>query len=511
MTNNNLIYLVNAGNDPSMSAMSNDYSFPALGILALGTWLKDRLPDLEVLCRDGAVRPNESIRQEILRTKPMLVGVSSLCTSYQNSLDIAAAAKEAGSKVVFGNDQASQTSRLILENRSNVDYVIGAEYGELDLELLVRHLRGEKIDIRDIPTLTFRQDRAVAGFDFHNPAHKRRLSIKHPASRYRELWQFLELGVDEVDRTRALDMFPIVDRTLYPADHWQIYLKNYMQRFARLHRNEVTGVTTMNRARGCNRQGSAQCKHCDMLLDISMSSPEIFWKEVRKAHEQVNATSIYECCDSLSSFPGLIRQLAESRPSDLGFDPEFYVYCQAADLAEHPERVDMLRDIGVFRVNMGLESMSDVTLRDMKGEKDSVDKNYKALQLLKDRGIYVYASFVLGSERETQHTLFDETVPRVCELIRNDLICDAEAQPVLPLHGNYQGRVLLEHGLMTCEGQPADWPLNVDELSRRYIDSFSGVSHNDAVDAARMIRQCARERGINFGSGVSRTENYEDR
>lgn len=436
MTNKDLVYLVNAGNDPGMASMSNDYSFPALGVLALGTWLNNRMTDLEVICRDGAAWSNEKIIKEIQDKRPLLVGVSTLCTSYQNSLDIAKGAQDLGSQVVFGNDQAAQTARLILENRPQVNYVIGGEYGELDLELLVRNLRGQKVELAKIPTLTYRECGKVEGFDFQRDKHK--LSIMSPFSGYQGL--ILEHGL-KTGRKTALDIFPIVDRTLYPEDHWQTYLGNYMKKFANLHTQPVLGVTTMNRARGCNRQGSAKCKHCDMLLDISMSSPQIFWEEVRTAYNRVRATSFYEACDSFSSFPSLIKQIAEAKPSNLGFNPEFYVYSQAIDLAEHPERVDMLKQMGVFRVNMGLEAMNDRTLKHMKGEDDSVENNYRALQLLKDRGIHVYGSFVLGSETETPETL-KETTERVCELISNGYLCDAEAQPVLPLHNNYQGEVL---------------------------------------------------------------------
>ena len=36
------VYLVNAGNDPGFASIANDATFPALGVLALGTWLKKR-------------------------------------------------------------------------------------------------------------------------------------------------------------------------------------------------------------------------------------------------------------------------------------------------------------------------------------------------------------------------------------------------------------------------------------------------------------------------------------
>ena len=88
-----------------------------------------------------------------------------------------------------------------------------------------------------------------------------------------------------------LDIFPVVDRTLYPKQHWRTYLKNYRAKFGHLHSDHaVTGVTTINRARGCSRAKEPHtCKHCDMLLDTSMSSAHVFWKEVQVANRQVRA------------------------------------------------------------------------------------------------------------------------------------------------------------------------------------------------------------------------------
>ncbi|TBR44232.1 hypothetical protein CBF23_002590 [Marinomonas agarivorans] len=55
-----LVYLVNAGNDVSMASIANDYSFPPLNILALGTWLKNTLPIIDVICRDSGVSKKEN-------------------------------------------------------------------------------------------------------------------------------------------------------------------------------------------------------------------------------------------------------------------------------------------------------------------------------------------------------------------------------------------------------------------------------------------------------------------
>lgn len=508
VANKDLIYLVNAGNDPVQAAIANDYSFPASGILALGTWLRHRVPGLEVICRDGQVHSMERIEQDIAKNKPGIVGISTLFTSYHNMLKIAEMAKANGAKVVLGNDQASQTSRAILENQRNVDYVVGAEYGELPLELLVRMERGERIALDKIPSLTYRDSNGnVIGFDWQRDKDK--LSIVSPFSGY--LQALHEAGIDP-KKNGALDIFPIIDRKLYPQEHWQAYLRNYNQRFAWLHQEPVTGVATMNRARGCSRKGDAVCKHCDiggvLMGEVAMSSPKMFWEEVRAAHQQVKANSIYEACDSFSSFPGMIKGIAKAKPTDLGFNPQLFVYAQARDLANHPERVQLLKDIGVFRINMGLESMSDETLKHMKSERDSVEQNYRALQLLKDAGIHVYGSFVFGSEKETPFTL-RQTTDRAIGLVNDGYLADVEASPVLPLAGNYQGRVLMANGLWYVDKNHLDWPVNLDEISRTYINNFSGVTHADCIKAAREIRDAARRRGIGQGSGASRAENWK--
>jgi len=490
--NKEVVYLVNAANDMGMAAIANDYSFPALGVLALGTWLKQRIPNLEVIVRDGGVHSHDKVIEDIYDYAPSIVGVSVLGTSYQNALQIAETAKAFGATTIFGNDQAAQLSRKIIQNRPVVDYVIGSEYGEESLELLVRHELGENVPLEAIPHLTW-SDGVTKGFDYET--QRKTLSL-------------LGSNLDKTGkRWEALDVFPIVDRTLFPQEHWDTYLKNYMSKFAGLHKIPVTGVSTMNRARGCSRASDKRkCKFCDMYLDPVSSSLEMFWREAKAANEQIEANVLYEVCDSLSSFPKFLRDVAKSRPKDLGFEPQFFVYAQAVDLVRNPDIVKYFQDMGVFRANIGLESFSNPTLKHMKGEGDSVEKNYQALQMLKDAGIHVYGSLVLGSEVETPQTL-RETVEGARRIIEGGLVADIEAQPVLPLPNNVYGRRLYQAGLFPG-GNETDWPVNTDEVSKIYIDNFSGISHRQAIEAVREIRGYAKAKGINFGSGVSKESQY---
>lgn len=288
---------------------------------------------------------------------------------------------------------------------------------------------------------------------------------------------------------------------------WEGYLENYLSAFGHLHGNLApTGITTMNRARGCSRANeNIKCKHCDMLLDVAFSSGQRFWDEVRAAHAQVQSEVFYEVCDSLTSFPRFIREVCRTRPKDLGFDPSFFIYGQALDIVRNDDLGDLLAELNVFKLNIGLESGCDQTLRHMKGPKDSVEINEAALRVLKQRGINVYGSFVLGTEPETQETL-RTTVDWIRRIIDEGLISDVEAQPILPLHNNHYGRKLFSSYRPSTE---EDWPIDIDEVSREFITRYSGVSYEDCIAAANEIRQHASQARINFGSGLSKKENYD--
>ncbi len=490
----NSIYIVNAGNDAGSSSIANDSSFPALSVLALGTWLNKYLPDIEVTARDGGIMSQEEILREIQEIKPDMVGVSVLSSGFGNSEEIARYAKDCGSYVVLGNDQASHLGERILEQMPYVDFILGSEYGERPLEFLIRSLRGEQILFRDIPDLMYRERGVIRGFNFDRD--KALLSIVNSPLYNAE------------SRRTALDIFPIIDRLLYPTEsHWQKYLQNYLKTFSHLHgRDIITGVTTMNRARGCSRAREAiKCNFCDMFLDTSFSSPELFWREVIAANQQVNANIIYEVFDSFSSFPRFLDSILKSRPQ-LDFDPKFFIYAQALDIARNPQIIQQFKELGVFKVNVGIESGSNTTLRHMKGPRDSVENNHMVLRMLKDAGIHIYGSFVLGSQAETPESL-KETVEWAKIIMTERLIDDVESQPIAPQPQNSQGKQLISSGLLPRTRKNRFWDL--DHASQTFIDTFSGVSFQDTLDAAMEIREAGRECGLNFGSGTTLEDHFE--
>lgn len=488
-----IIYLVNSPNEPTMSKIANEQCFPALNMLVLGTWLKTRLPEFEVICSDGGITGELEILSDIKRLKPWFVGISVLAPTYAPALRIASEAKKNGAYTAFGNDQAAQLSYKILQHRKEVDFVLGAEYGEYPLEKLIRKLAYDDCEFSDIPSLTWRKGNGdISGFDYDKDKHKLGI-INHELLNGR-------------GREMALDIFPTTNRLLYSDDIWAKALENYKKSFGHLHQGHLpTGITTMNRVRGCSRANDKiKCKHCDMLLDISFSSPHCFWEEVKFANQQIHAELFYEVCDSLTSFAAYMKKLVQFKPLDLGFEPYFFIYGQALDIVRNKDLIKTLKKINVFKMNIGLESGSDYTLKMMKGKRDSVDANYASLRTLKDAGIHVYGSFVLGTEFESEQTL-RETIEWVKKIIHEGLISDIEIQPILPTPQNYYGKKMIKDGLSFSDN---DWPFNVDEISRTYIERYCPVDYQKIVNAVKEVRHEASYHKLNFGSAVSGIEKY---
>lgn len=469
------VYIVSPATDSDGSVIKYETAFPSLAPLALGTWLQERLPHLHIVARDGNILGQTSILEEIAREKPPVVAVSALGMNYQNCLQIAKRSKAANSDsiVVFGNDHAAQLSHQILAARPFVDYVICSEYGELPFELLLRHLCDGKPTLEEIPFLTYRQPNGeIQGYRYLG---------REEAARAAFLTPYATVS-GKLAKRAELDSFPITNRKLYPEEIWQRCLEAFKkQSDMSFVRGDVTGVTTMNRARGCSR-AKQPCSFCNILsLDPRLSSPEMFWAEIAAAYEDVSATVFYEVCDSFTSFPGFIERLLASRPLQLRVEPQLIVYGQALEIARHPSLPSMLKDLGVFKVNLGLESGSDTTLRQMKGPHDSVLINRKALESLRSQGLRVYSSFVLGSEAESRETLA-ETRDWIFSILDDDLVDDIEIQPVLPYIGNREGELLSERGLFQVDPENLDWPPDTDRLSRVFIESISGVSYDMVCD-----------------------------
>ncbi|MFI6293995.1 B12-binding domain-containing radical SAM protein [Nonomuraea sp. NPDC050790] len=492
------VLLVNAGSDADVSSIANDGTFPALGVVSLATVLRRDHPDLDVVAVDGQITPMAEIEQLVRDLDPDVLGVGVLATSYGNALRLAELGKNAGAVTVFGNDQATAMAERILKHREAVDYVCAADIGEFALSALVSAVKGER-PIESVPELLYRTPRGLA--------HNRLPEIPPEAVR----------GGGGAYTTMVLDAIPVPDRTLMPDNNWKRYLDNYLGRYGGFHDDEeITGVTTMNRARGCARV-KAPCHFCGIMdLSLRFSSPEMFWNDVRTAQEQISASIFYEAFDSMSSSPRWVKAVVEARPDDIG-EPKFFVYTQAAET--NPRLVDLYRRLGVYRVNMGLEAGDTRMLKVLKGPRDSLENNQRACRMFQEAGILIHGSLVLGGPGEDEESL-ENTVRFARWLIDNEMMASLEAQPLYPDFGALTGKWMMnpdlarqvakERGFEIYDEELLDLMpskygtsdiVDFDEVSKDWCTIFSRSTWDELIEATHIIRSYAERCGTVTGSG----------
>src|SRR3989344_2229102 len=147
------IMLVNAPN-PADGIESGNYAvFPAMGIVNLGTRIRNDYPEIDIAVVDGGNKTTKQIKERIDNYKPSLLAISVLTPTYKQGLELAQYAKEMHkSKIVLGNDHASFFPELILQNRPYTDYVVQAEFGEEPFSYIIDLETGKSgLDIIQIP------------------------------------------------------------------------------------------------------------------------------------------------------------------------------------------------------------------------------------------------------------------------------------------------------------------------------------------------------------------------
>jgi radical SAM superfamily enzyme YgiQ (UPF0313 family) len=480
---NKKIFLINAGNDRKYGNVVHGASFPPLGVVSLATYIKKMAPRWSVRILDGVVTDENEISEELHREKPGVVGISVLSTSYQTALKLARIAKEFNAITIFGNDQAACTGRNMLAARREIDYICTADAGEKPLVHFLEYLEGRR-GIADVAKLMYRADDGTLRHNSHLP---------------------------ELDPGRfVLDQIPVPDRSLLSDSVRRVYQKNY----AATHPNEdVTGTATINRIRGCAR-AKARCMYCGIAdLTIRISSPEMFWDDVRNARE-TGAGRLMEASDSFSCMPGYLEQLADAKPRNLDF--RAFVYTSAKEV--NRRLVEVYKRLGIFRANMGLDSGDKDILRRLKGSRDSVEQNKESAMLLAEAGIRIYASFVIGGPGETRESL-ESTGRFIRWLIDGNLADGVEVQPLFPGLNTRAGSLLTSPALAARYAELEGFKLgNIDllhhmpekwcghenpdpeEVSRDWAAIFSEVPYDDLLRFSDALQGYSQERGVPAGS-----------
>ena len=116
-----------------------------------------------------------------------------------------------------------------------------------------------------------------------------------------------------------------------------------------------------------------------------------------------------------------------------------------------PERVRVMKELGVEQVNFGAESGNDRVLHSINKAGVTVEINQRAIDLLHDNGIFVNCSFVFGFPDET----YGEMKDTLKFIERNKYkLADVGFFPLQLLPGTHYWEMALQQGIVSLE---MDW------------------------------------------------------
>jgi len=308
-----------------------------LGILTIGTYLRDRGYNVEVV----ANVPHPEMMQ---RVGADIVGVSTTLGNYRNALELAREAKRKNpqSRVILGGPEASYLHREVLNNRGQFsnDYCIDAVFCGDAVEAFYKFVSG------------------VTPTKIHNLAYVEDGQVKTTA-RERE----------------NPENWPIPDRSFLDI---KSAFRKYVEKFGK--QTPFRRATNIMSQYGCT---SKWCKFCGRTDRKWFGrDPKIVWDELTGLVKTYGVDYVFDFSDSFVQKLGYVKEFLRAKPSDV--NPAFRFFARVDQITK--ESVDLMKRLGVYEVYIGLESGDQRMLNNM-NKGTTVEQNLRAAQLIASRDI----------------------------------------------------------------------------------------------------------------------------
>jgi len=164
----------------------------------------------------------------------------------------------------------------------------------------------------------------------------------------------------------------------------------------------------------------------------------------------------------------------------------YYVGARTAQIDQ--DWVSLFRDLGVVKVEFGIESGSDDIASYLKNRKESRAVNERAISMLNDAGISIYASFIAGAPPERMSDL-KRTFSMIRWIKRNHIGNTAGINILTPLPGTDLWDYAVRNGVIETEG--FDWNRLATRASvPRQADEI--VYLNENIPRQKLIRTIRR-------------------
>ena len=314
-----------------------------------------------------------SFDKELNSYKPDLVAISSVSARYSYAIEYARVAKEHKLPVVVGGIHISLMPHTLTDD---MDVGCIGEGGETFRELLEHFLeygefRPERLG--GIQGIVYRQDGALV-------------------------------------QTHLRPTFKTLDEMPHPKRSIVGY-----------HRS-----SHMLTSRGC----PFKCVFCSVTRywrEVNYASVEYVVEEI--AELIAHGVKVIKFYDDLFTVHKKRLKLISEMIISCGFHKKAKFACWARASTLSPEVVDILKNMNMVAVEMGLESGCDRTLKFLKGG-GSVEENLKAIMMLKKAGIQPKAYFIFGAPDETM-----EEIMETYEIIRKNPLGTVTIGTLIPFPG----------------------------------------------------------------------------
>lgn len=416
------IQLVNAPLSDNYLEISRSGSYPPLNLIALSSYLKEAASHATVEILDGDILSQAEI---IDKLSADIIGISPKILTHENAIEIAAAAKATGATVVMGGAHASFFCNEILNNHMSVDFVAIGD-GE---EALARIVNGERV--KYIPNVAFRESGSVRANSTLMP---------------------------------DLDCYPFQDLSII---NLKPYNNNFAYNFAQFGFRRAASIYSR---KGCywqeRRGGCIFCRNYEQ--SVRMRSPKRVWEEIQKLVEDFGADFIWDVSDAVTSDAKWLEDFHETKPSSC--NPSFLMYGRSDQISRRVAAA--LAGINCFEMLIGAESGDDQLLRrSNKGIK--VEQTLKSAAILKEFGIWLYPSFILGLPGETKGSAL-KTLHLAETLLEKGKVYQLAASIMIPLPGSQSFNMVRNHPKLRDKYLGRDI-FDIEELKKDWVTHFCYV------------------------------------
>jgi anaerobic magnesium-protoporphyrin IX monomethyl ester cyclase len=344
-----------------------EYVPPPSALLILAAFVERELPDIEIDIVDCQTDRLDwdGLKRYITSADPTFVLTSGFTTNTYSCARTCEIAKVVNQDIItiVGGIHFSFTPEESLRDFPEIDYIVRGE-GELTVVDLIQTILSEK-KIIDVQGISYKKNKRI----IHNPS---RPLIKN------------------------LDSLP------YPAYH--LVEKNLKRYHFTMMAGRNTQYMILEGARGCEHQ----CSFCTQWNHWGgkwrTKSAKRIADEIEFLNETYGGVFLWFTDDHMNirqRGTQLYDELKNRRCKD---DIMLFFQARTDDIANYPDAIAKLREVGTYWILTGVETNSEETLKEYKKGAGTADA-YQAMKVLRQNDVFSQAMMVIGSRNDTHESI----------------------------------------------------------------------------------------------------------